>query len=110
VEEGSYYYKAVLWAYENGITKGTSDTTFSPDDTCTRAQVVTFLWRYEQEPEAAQAETFTDVAADAYYAKAVAWAVAHGITKGTGDGRFSPDETCVRSQVVTFLYRDSTEG
>jgi uncharacterized repeat protein (TIGR02543 family) len=110
VEEGSYYYKAVLWAYENGITKGTSDTTFSPDDTCTRAQVVTFLWRYEQEPEAVQAETFTDVAADAYYAKAVAWAVANGITKGTGDGRFSPDETCVRSQVVTFLYRDSMEG
>jgi hypothetical protein len=110
VEEGTDYYKAILWAYENGITTGTSDTTFSPDETCTRAQVVTFLWRYEGELTYEEAETFTDVAEDAYYAKAVAWAVHEWITKGTGDGQFSPDETCTRGQVVTFLYRDTAEG
>jgi hypothetical protein len=110
VEEGTDYYKAILWAYENGITTGTSETTFSPDETCTRAQVVTFLWRYEGELTYEEAETFTDVAEDAYYAKAVAWAVHEWITKGTGDGQFSPDETCTRGQVVTFLYRDTAEG
>jgi hypothetical protein len=110
VEEGTDYYKAILWAYENGITTGTSETTFSPDDTCTRAQVVTFLWRYEGELTYEEAETFTDVAEDAYYAKAVAWAVHEWITNGTGDGQFSPDETCSRGQVVTFLYRDTAEG
>jgi hypothetical protein len=110
VEEGTDYYKAILWAYENGITTGTSETTFSPDETCTRAQVVTFLWRYEGELTYEEAETFTDVAEDAYYAKAVAWAVHEWITKGTGDGQFSPDETCSRGQVVTFLYRDTAEG
>jgi hypothetical protein len=110
VEEDTDYYKAILWAYENGITTGTSETTFSPDDTCTRAQVVTFLWRYEGELTYEEAETFTDVAEDAYYAKAVAWAVHEWITKGTGDGQFSPDDTCTRGQVVTFLYRDTAEG
>jgi hypothetical protein len=110
VEEGTDYYKAILWAYETGITTGTSETTFSPDDTCTRAQVVTFLWRYEGELTYEEAETFTDVAEDAYYAKAVAWAVHEWITKGTGDGKFSPDENCSRGQVVTFLYRDTAEG
>jgi hypothetical protein len=110
VEEDTDYYKAILWAYENGITTGTSETTFSPDETCTRAQVVTFLWRYEGELTYEEAETFTDVAEDAYYAKAVAWAVHEWITKGTGDGQFSPDETCSRGQVVTFLYRDTAEG
>jgi hypothetical protein len=110
VEEDTDYYKAILWAYENGITTGTSETTFSPEETCTRAQVVTFLWRYEGELTYEEAETFTDVAEDAYYAKAVAWAVHEWITKGTGDGQFSPDETCTRGQVVTFLYRDTAEG
>jgi hypothetical protein len=110
VEEGTDYYKAILWAYENGITTGTSETTFSPDETCTRAQVVTFLWRYEGELTYEEAETFTDVAEDAYYAKAVAWAVHEWITNGTGDGQFSPDDTCTRGQVVTFLYRDTAEG
>jgi hypothetical protein len=110
VEEGTDYYKAILWAYENGITTGTSETTFSPDETCTRAQVVTFLWRYEGELTYEEAETFTDVAEDAYYAKAVAWAVHEWITNGTGDGQFSPDDTCSRGQVVTFLYRDTAEG
>jgi hypothetical protein len=110
VEEDTDYYKAILWAYENGITTGTSETTFSPDETCTRAQVVTFLWRYEGELTYEEAETFTDVAEDAYYAKAVAWAVHEWITNGTGDGQFSPDETCSRGQVVTFLYRDTAEG
>jgi hypothetical protein len=110
VEEDTDYYKAILWAYENGITTGTSETTFSPEETCTRAQVVTFLWRYEGELTYEEAETFTDVAEDAYYAKAVAWAVHEWITKGTGDGQFSPDETCTRGQVVTFLYRNTAEG
>jgi hypothetical protein len=110
VEEGTDYYKAILWAYENGITTGTSETTFSPDETCTRAQVVTFLWRCEGELTYEEAETFTDVAEDAYYAKAVAWAVHEWITNGTGDGQFSPDDTCTRGQVVTFLYRDTAEG
>jgi hypothetical protein len=110
VEEGTDYYKAILWAYENGITIGTSDTTFSPEETCTRAQVVTFLWRYEGELTYEAAETFADVAENAYYHKAVAWAAHEWITKGTGDGKFSPDENCSRGQVVTFLYRDTAEG
>jgi hypothetical protein len=107
VEEGTDYYKAILWAYESGITKGTSDTTFGPEETCTRAQVVTFLWRYEQEPKVEQAETFTDVAEDAYYAKAVTWAVTQEITLGVGDGKFDSAGICNRAQVVTFLYRNS---
>lgn len=105
VHYGDYFYQAVLWAVENGITMGTSATTFSPDATVTRAQVVTFLWRANGQP-AAWNSGFTDVSADAYYAKAVAWAVENGITTGTGSGVFSPDAACTRAQIVTFLYRN----
>lgn len=105
VHYGDYFYQAVLWAVENGITMGTSATTFSPDATVTRAQVVTFLWRANGQP-AARNSGFTDVSADAYYAKAVAWAVQNGITTGTGFGVFSPDAACTRAQIVTFLYRN----
>ena len=101
----SYYYDAVLWAVENGITKGTSSTTFSPDDTCTRAQIVTFLWRSEQSPAAGSSNPFTDVSADAYYADAVLWAVKEAITTGTTRTTFSPDAECTRAQIVTFLWR-----
>lgn len=104
VHYGDYFYQAVLWAVENGITMGTSATTFSPDATVTRAQVVTFLWRANGQP-AAWNSGFTDVSTDAYYAKAVAWAVENGITTGTGFGVFSPDAACTRAQIVTFLYR-----
>lgn len=105
VHYGDYFYQAVLWAVENGITMGTSATTFSPDATVTRAQVVTFLWRANGQP-AAWNSGFTDVSADAYYAKAVAWAVQNGITTGTGFGVFSADAACTRAQIVTFLYRN----
>ena len=105
VPADSYYYDAVLWAVENGITKGTSSTTFSPDDTCTRAQIVTFLWRSEQSPAAGSSNPFTDVSADAYYADAVLWAVKEAITTGTTRTTFSPDADCTRAQIVTFLWR-----
>ena len=105
VPADSYYYDAVLWAVENGITKGTSSTTFSPDDTCTRAQIVTFLWRSEQSPAAGSSNPFTDVSADAYYADAVLWAVKAAITTGTTRTTFSPDAECTRAQIVTFLWR-----
>ena len=105
VPADSYYYDAVLWAVENGITKGTSSTTFSPDDTCTRAQIVTFLWRSEQSPAAGSSNPFTDVSADAYYADAVLWAVKEAITTGTTRTTFSPDAECTRAQIVAFLWR-----
>ena len=105
VPADSYYYDAVLWAVENGITKGTSSTTFSPDDICTRAQIVTFLWRSEQSPAAGSSNPFTDVSADAYYADAVLWAVKEAITTGTTRTTFSPDAECTRAQIVTFLWR-----
>ena len=105
VKAGSYYYDAVLWAVEQGITKGTSDTMFSPDATCTRAQIVTFLWRSQKSPAAGTANPFADVAADTYYIDAVLWAVKHNITVGTTFSIFSPDEECTRAQIVTFLYR-----
>ena len=105
VPAGSYYETAVIWAVDKGITGGTSATTFSPEATCTRAQIVTFLWRAAGSPEPKAMSTFVDVSADAYYAKAVAWAVENGITGGTGDGKFSPDATCTRAQAVTFLWR-----
>ena len=105
VKAGSYYYDAVLWAVEQGITKGTSDTMFSPDATCTRAQIVTFLWRSQKSPAAGTANPFTDVKASAYYADAVLWAVKEDFTKGTTNTTFSPDATCTRAQIVTFLYR-----
>ena len=105
VLDGSYYYEAVLWAVENGITVGTSATTFSPELTCSRAHIVTFLWRAANSPSAKTANPFTDVAADAYYIDAVLWAVKHKITVGTTLSTFSPDEGCTRAQIVTFLYR-----
>ena len=105
VPVGSYYYDAVLWAVENGITKGTSDTTFSPDDTCTRAQIVAFLWRSEKSPAAGSRNPFADVKSTAYYADAVLWAVREDITKGTTGTTFSPDADCTRAQIVTFLWR-----
>ena len=102
---GSYYYDAVLWAVENGITKGTSDTTFSPNMTCTRAQIVAFLWRSEKSPAAGTANPFADVKSTAYYAVAVLWAVKENITKGTTNTTFSPNADCTRAQIVTFLWR-----
>lgn len=105
VLDGSYYYEAVLWAVENGITVGTSATTFSPELTCSRAHIVTFLWRAANSPSARTVNPFTDVAADAYYIDAVLWAVKHKITVGTTLSTFSPDEGCTRAQIVTFLYR-----
>ena len=105
VPAGSYYYDAVLWAVENGIAKGTSDTTFSPNMTCSRAQIVTFLWRSEKSPAAGTANPFADVKSTAYYADAVLWAVKEDITKGTTNTTFSPDADCTRAQIVTFLWR-----
>ena len=105
VPAGSYYYDAVLWAVENGITEGTSDTTFSPNATCSRAQIVTFLWRSEKSPAAGTANPFADVKSTAYYAGAVLWAVREDITKGTTSTTFSPDTDCTRAQIVTFLWR-----
>ena len=111
IKEGAFYYKAVLWAVENKVTAGTSATTFSPDSTCTRAQIVTFLWRFEGEPAAETADNpFTDVRAGAYYEKAVLWASETGVTTGTSATTFSPENTCTRAQVVTFLYRDRTKA
>ena len=105
VKTGDYFYDAVLWAVENNITSGTSDTTFSPNAPCTRGQIVTFLWRAAGSPEPKNAASFEDIDADAYYAKAVAWAVENGITVGTSETTFSPDAVCSRAQAVTFLSR-----
>ena len=105
VATDAYYYDAVKWAVEKGVTNGVSETLFGPDQACTRAQIVTFLWRAAGSPEPKSGSSFADVAADAYYAKAVAWAVENGITKGTSETTFHPDETCTRAQGVTFLYR-----
>lgn len=105
VATDAYYYDAVKWAVEKGITNGVSETLFGPDQACTRAQIVTFLWRAAGSPEPKSGSSFADVAADAYYAKAVAWAVENEITKGTSETTFHPDETCTRAQGVTFLYR-----
>ena len=105
IPAGSYYYDAVLWAVENDITKGTSDTTFSPNMTCTRAQIVAFLWRSEKSPAAGTVNPFADVKSAAYYADAVLWAAKENITRGTTNTTFSPDADCTRSQIVTFLWR-----
>ncbi|MCF2620500.1 S-layer homology domain-containing protein [Oscillibacter valericigenes] len=105
VAANAYYCEAVLWAVENGITTGTSATTFSPDAPCTRAQGVTFLWRANGSKAASAAASFTDVASDAYYAPAVAWAAEQNVTGGVGNGLFSPDTTCTRAQIVSMLYR-----
>ena len=106
VHEGNYYFKAVSWAVENGITNGTSGTTFSPDQGCTRGQVVTFLHRFAGTPvPGSSANPFRDVRNGAFYYDAVLWAVEKGVTRGTGAASFSPDATCTRGQIVTFLYR-----
>jgi uncharacterized repeat protein (TIGR02543 family) len=109
VKTDAYYYKAVLWAVEKGITVGTSATTFAPNTTVTRAQVATFLWRAAGTPAATTASTFTDVPSDAYYAAAVLWAAEKGITSGTSATTFSPASDCTRAQIVTFLYRYLSE-
>ena len=105
VPNGAYFYEAVKWAVDKGITNGLSDTMFGPYESCTRAQIVTFLWRAAGSPEPKTASSFTDVPASAYYAKAVAWAVENGITNGMTETTFAPDATCTRGQSVTFLYR-----
>ncbi len=100
-----YYYDAVLWAVEEGIVNGLTSSAFGPERTCTRAQIVTFLWRYAGEPEAQAELSFTDLDSDAYYVDAVAWAVENGVTAGLTETTFGPEKTCTRAQVVTFLYR-----
>ena len=107
VSTSAYYYEAVKWAQEKGITGGIGNGLFGPNQPCTRAQIVTFLWRAAGSPVVNYAMNMTDVAEDAYYAEAVRWALSEGITTGTGDGKFSPDTTCTRAQAVTFLYRAS---
>ncbi len=105
VSAGAYYYDAVLWAAEHGITIGTTDTTFSPDNTVIRGQTVTFMYRNAGSPKVYTVSPFVDVPSDAYYADAVVWAASNDITKGTTDTTFSPNESCTRAQIVTFLYR-----
>ena len=107
VSTSAYYYEAVKWAQEKDITGGIGNGLFGPNQPCTRAQIVTFLWRAAGSPEPKSMSSFSDVSADSYYAKAVAWAAENGITTGTGDGKFSPDATCTREQAVAFLYRAS---
>ena len=105
VSTSAYYYDAVKWAVENGVTDGLSATTFGPYESCTRAQIVTFLWRAAGSPEPKTASSFSDVPASAYYAKAVVWAIENGITNGMTETTFAPNATCTRGQSVTFLYR-----
>lgn len=105
VSTDAYYYEAVKWAAKKGITGGIGNGLFGPNQPCTRAQIVTFLWRAAGSPVVNYAMNMTDVAEDAYYAEAVRWALSEGITTGTGDGKFSPDTTCTRAQSVTFLFR-----
>lgn len=105
VKTGDYFYDAVQWAVGKGITNGTSAETFSPEAPCTRAQIVTFLWRAAGSPVVNYAMDLSDVAGDAYYAEAVRWALSEGITTGTSDHTFSPDAVCTREQAVTFLWR-----
>ena len=105
VAADDYYYEAVKWAVKNGITDGVGDNLFAPGQPCTRGQIVTFLWRAAGSPEPMGAGTFSDVPADSYFANAVAWASANGVTEGVGSGFFAPDSDCTRGQIVTFLYR-----
>lgn len=105
VKKSDYYYKAVLWAVENGITAGVSANRFGPNQVCTRAQTVTFLWAAEGKPTISSNTSFGDVSASAYYNNAVKWAVANGVTAGVGNGKFAPNQTCTRGQIVTFLYK-----
>ena len=105
VPNDAFFYEAVKWAVKSGVTNGLSDTMFGPYESCTRAQIVTFLWRAAGSPEPKTASSFTDVPASAYYAKAVAWAVENGITNGMTETTFAPNATCTRAEIVTFLYR-----
>lgn len=105
VAEDSYYYKAVLWAVEKGIAKGTSETTFSPNNTCTRGQTVAFLYRYANSPAVSRSNSFADVSETAYYYNATLWAMSEKVTEGTSATTFSPNDLCTRGQIVTFLYR-----
>ena len=105
VPSDQYYYKAVLWAVEQGITNGLDATHFGPDASCTRGQIVTFLWRAKGKPNVASANPFTDVPSDAYYYSAVLWAVKNGVTTGMSATQFGPESFCTRGQIVTFLYR-----
>ena len=105
VPNDAYYYEAVKWAVEKGITSGIGNDLFGSNDPCTRAQIVTFLWRAAGSPEPKALSSFTDVPADTWYAKAVAWAVENGVTAGVGDGLFGSDDTCTRAQSVTFLFK-----
>ena len=105
VAQNSFYAKAVAWAVENGITKGTGDGKFSPNATCSRAQAVTFLYRASGVPAVSGSAEFSDVAANAYYAAAVKWAEQNGVTEGIGGGLFGSNNDCTRAQIVTFLYR-----
>lgn len=106
ISENDYFYDCVLWAVESGITAGMTSTTFAPDGVCTRAEMVTFLWRAAGTPEPSRIDPpFADVTENDYFRKAVLWAVENGITNGTGTTAFSPNETCTRAQAVTFLYR-----
>ena len=106
LKPGAFYEKAVAWAVEEQITAGTSATQFSPDSTCTRGQIVTFLWRFKGAPEAVSEGTqFVDLKPGAFYEKAVSWAAETNVTAGTDETHFSPDKTCTRAQVVTFLHR-----
>ena len=109
VPADAYYAEAVRWAVSQGITKGTTNTTFSPNATCSRAQIVTFLWRSQKSPAAGTVNPFTDVASDAYYNSAVLWAAENNITGGTSAATFSPDNNCTRAQIVTFLWRAFAE-
>ena len=106
VKAGEYYYKAVLWAVEKGITTGLSATTFGPNVTCTRGQVATFLWRSQGKPApASSSNPFKDTKMGDYYYEAVLWAVENGVTQGVGPGKFAPNDSCTRGQIVTFLHR-----
>ena len=105
VKATDFYYDATLWGNANKVVQGIGNNVFAPGGKCTRAQVVTFLYRLAGSPEVSGKCSFTDVPATAFYYYAVNWAVANGITNGTGNGRFSPNDTCTRAQVVTFLYR-----
>ena len=105
MSESDWFFNPVMWAKSNNVTGGTSATTFGPNDSCTRAQVVTFLWAANGKPEPASMDNpFEDVSSDAWYVKPVLWAVEQGITGGVAEGKFGPDQTCTRAQIATFLY------
>ena len=105
VKKGKFYYNAVLWALENKITQGTTETTFSPNEICTRGHIVTFLYRYLNSPAVSGSVPFTDVKKGKFYYDPVLWAVQNNITTGTTETTFSPNDSCTRGQAVTFLYR-----